>query len=306
MKSAMTNRWGRAMRWPFLTGSIVPVFAGTGMAWLTDRAFSPARFGLAAAGLCCLHVAANTLNDYFDHRTGNDEANRRFSPFNGGSRVIQEGLILPAQMLRLGLAFLAAGFLVGAVFTLWTANAVIPVLGGIGLVSIVGYTAFPVALGYRGLGEILVGLNFGPLSVLGSAYVQTGRVDWTTLWAGIPVGCLIAAVLLVNEIPDVEADASVSKKTWVVRYGEKASVGIAILLYGTAFMTVLAGVAVGGLPLPCLVILPSLVLAVRAAAALLRNLAGRPCSTLASGLTIQLHLSFGLLLTAGLVAGSWC
>lgn len=302
----MTNRWSRAMRWPFLTGSIVPVFAGTGFAWLTDRAFSPTRFAIAAAGLCCLHVAANSLNDYFDHRTGNDEANRKFSRFNGGSRVIQEGLLAPVQVLRLGLAFLTAGFLIGTVFTLWTASPVIPILGGIGLISIVGYTAFPVALGYRGLGEILVGLNFGPLSVLGSAYVQTGRIDWTTLWVGIPVGCLIAAVLLVNEIPDLEADASVSKKTWVVRYGERSSVRLYILLLGSAFLTGLAGVAFGALPRPCLLILLSLIPAVKAVTVLLRTLTGRPYSIQANALTIQLHLMFGLLLSAGLIAGSWC
>jgi len=302
----MTNRWARATRWPFLTGSIVPVFAGTGSAWLSDRVFSPTRFALAAAGLCCLHMAANILNDYFDHRTGNDEANRKFSRFNGGSRVIQDGLLFPVQVLRLGLAFLAAGVLIGAVFTVWTASPVIPVLGGIGLISVVGYTAFPLTLGYRGLGEILVGLNFGPLSVLGSAYVQTGRVDWGTLWAGIPVGCLIAAVLLVNEIPDLEADASVSKKTWVVRYGEKTSVGLTLLLFGSAFATGLAGVASGALPLTCLLILLSLIPAIQAAAVLLRNLKGRPYSFRANALTIQLHLMFGILLSAGLIAGSRC
>jgi 1,4-dihydroxy-2-naphthoate polyprenyltransferase len=306
MKTVMTNRWSRATRWPFLTGSIVPVFAGTGYAWWKDRLFSPSRFLLAAAGLCCLHLAANLLNDYFDHRTGNDEANRNFSPFNGGSRVIQDGVLAPAGVLRLGLAFLAAGFAAGAVFTFWTRSPVIPVLGAVGLISIVGYTAKPLAVGYRGFGELLVGLNFGPLSVLGAAFVQTGRVDWATLWAGIPVGCLIAAVLLVNEIPDMEADASVSKRTWVVRYGANASVRIYVFLLGTAFMTVLAGVLTRGIPLACLLILPSLVPAFRAVSTLTGILKGGPHSIRANAWTIQLHLMFGLLLCAGLVAGSRC
>jgi 1,4-dihydroxy-2-naphthoate octaprenyltransferase len=161
----------------------VPVFAGTGYAWWTDRTFSPARFLLAAAGLCCLHLAANLLNDYFDHLSGNDAANRRFSPFNGGSRVIQDGLLEPVSVLKMGLSFLAAGVVIGGVFTFLTRSPVIPLIGAVGLISIVGYTAKPLAIGYRGFGELLVGLNFGPLSVLGAAFVQTGRVDWTTLWA---------------------------------------------------------------------------------------------------------------------------
>jgi 1,4-dihydroxy-2-naphthoate octaprenyltransferase len=305
MKPFTAPPWSRALRWPFLAASVVPLLAGTGFAWLRIRHFSPLRFIFAGAGLCCLHLGTNILNDYFDHRSGNDEINLKHSPFNGGSRVIQEGLLRPSQILRTGAGFLAAALAIGAALIFLMPGPVIPVLGLIALVSGAGYTAAPFAWGYRGVGEFVVGLNFGPLAVLGSSYVQTGSFDWGTLWIGIPIGCLISAVLLVNEIPDREADASVNKKTWVVRHGDKSSVILFTVLIFIAFFICFLGIVLRALPLPCLAVLLSLIPAKQAVGVLSRFLGSGEYSFRANALTVRLHLFFGFLVSAGLFAGAW-
>lgn len=255
--------------------------------------------------MCCLHLGANMLNDYFDHRTGNDAANRKFSPFNGGSRVIQEGLLRPMQILRTGIGFLIGALASGAALTFLMRSPIVPVLGLIGLTSGVGYTAAPFAWGYRGIGELVVGLNFGPLAVLGSAFVQTGRLDWETLWIGFPIGCLIAAVLLVNEIPDLEADASVAKKTWSVQFGEKPSVILYGVLVLSSFLVCVLGIVLRILPWTCLAILLSLKPAKQAVKTLSDFLKSGNYSYRANALTVQLHLVFGFLISAGLFTGVW-
>jgi 1,4-dihydroxy-2-naphthoate octaprenyltransferase len=305
MKPFANPSWSRALRWPFLSASLVPLLAGTGYAWLRIRHFSPLRFVLAGAGLCCLHLGTNILNDYFDHRSGNDEINLKYSPFNGGSRVIQEGLLRPSQILRTGVGLLAAGIAIGAALVFLMPGPVIPVLGLIALASGAGYTAAPFAWGYRGVGEFVVGLNFGPLTVLGSAYLQTGSIDWGTLWIGIPIGCLISAVLLVNEIPDLEADASVDKKTWVVQHGVKSSVILYNVLILFAFTVCILGIVLRFLPLPCMAVFLSLFPAKQAVGILNRFLGNGEYSFRANALTVRLHLFFGFLVSAGLFAGAW-
>jgi 1,4-dihydroxy-2-naphthoate octaprenyltransferase len=220
------------MRAPFFTASVVPILLGTMIAWARGAPFSLSLFLLTLAGGVLLHAGANVANDYFDHRSGTDDINVDFvNPFTGGSRMIQLGLLTPREVLTGSLVFFAAASGIG-VFLAAIRGPFIIILGLIGIFSGFFYTSPPFRFAHRGLGEILIGLNFGVLMTLGAYYVLAGRVDVEPVLASIPVALLIIAVLYINQFQDYTADRSVGKNNIVVLLGKKnARMGyIAIVL----------------------------------------------------------------------------
>ena len=235
--------WMVIMRLPFLTATIVPILLGAAIAsryvsidWIY--------FALTMLGGFFLHIGTNTSNDYFDHTSGTDEANYNYMvPFSGGSRSIQMGLISAKGMLYLSIATFAIGGLIG-IPLINKAGINILYLGFIGFLSGLFYTAPPFRFASRkGLGELLIGLNFGPLMAAGSFLVQTSG-DTTYLndaiLAGIPIGLLVAAIVYVNQFPDHDGDKATGKNNLVVVFGpEKARVGYVFLVIG-AFISIIA------------------------------------------------------------------
>ena len=235
--------WMVIMRLPFLTATIVPILLGAAIAsryvsidWIY--------FALTMLGGFFLHIGTNTSNDYFDHTSGTDEANYNYMvPFSGGSRSIQMGLISAKGMLYLSIATFAIGGLIG-IPLINKAGINILYLGFIGFLSGFFYTAPPFRFASRkGLGELLIGLNFGPLMVAGSFLVQTSG-DTANLndaiLAGIPIGLLVAAIVYVNQFPDHDGDKATGKNNLVVVFGpEKARVGYVFLVIG-AFISIIA------------------------------------------------------------------
>ena len=235
--------WMVIMRLPFLTATIVPILLGAAIAsryvsidWIY--------FALTMLGGFFLHIGTNTSNDYFDHTSGTDEANYNYMvPFSGGSRSIQMGLISAKGMLYLSIATFALGGLIG-IPLINKAGINILYLGFIGFLSGLFYTAPPFRFASRkGLGELLIGLNFGPLMAAGSFLVQTSG-DTANLndaiLAGIPIGLLVAAIVYVNQFPDHDGDKATGKNNLVVVFGpEKARVGYVFLVIG-AFISIIA------------------------------------------------------------------
>ena len=235
--------WMVIMRLPFLTATIVPILLGAAIAsryvsidWIY--------FVLTMLGGFFLHIGTNTSNDYFDHTSGTDEANYNYMvPFSGGSRSIQMGLISAKGMLYLSIATFAIGGLIG-IPLINKAGINILYLGFIGFLSGFFYTAPPFRFASRkGLGELLIGLNFGPLMTAGSFLVQTSG-DTANLndaiLAGIPIGLLVAAIVYVNQFPDHDGDKATGKNNLVVVFGpEKARVGYVFLVIG-AFISIIA------------------------------------------------------------------
>ena len=235
--------WMVIMRLPFLTATIVPILLGAAIAsryvsidWIY--------FALTMLGGFFLHIGTNTSNDYFDHTSGTDEANYNYMvPFSGGSRSIQMGLISAKGMLYLSIATFAIGGLIG-IPLINKAGINILYLGFIGFLSGLFYTAPPFRFASRkGLGELLIGLNFGPLMAAGSFLVQTSG-DTANLndaiLAGIPIGLLVAAIVYVNQFPDHDGDKATGKNNLVVVFGpEKARVGYVFLVIG-AFISIIA------------------------------------------------------------------
>ena len=293
--------WFIAVRMPFLTASITPVLLGGAIAWATQHEFSWALLLLTALAGALIHLGVNVINDYFDHVSSNDDVNMEFvRPFSGGSRAIQLGLLSPLEMLIGATVLFGASSGLGLYLAAVTGPAVL-LFGFIGLMSGVFYVGKPFNWGAHGIGELLVGLNFGTLMTLGAYYVQTQQVDWTPVVASIPLAALIAAVLYVNEFPDYAADMAVGKRTWVVRLGRPRAANIYACLMAIPYVSTVLAVVSGTLPATALLPLLTLPLAVRAVLIAYRYHSQPLELAPANALTIVTHLSVGLLLTLGYV-----
>jgi 1,4-dihydroxy-2-naphthoate octaprenyltransferase len=298
MKKEITN-WIAELRAPFLLATLVSVFLGTSIAWARAGIFDLQYFLLALSGSIFLHLGANLINDYFDHESGNDEINKEFvRPFSGGSRMIQLGLLTPRKVLSSALTFFGGASLIGIYLT-WTRGFAVLALALIGLVSAAFYTGGPFNWASRGVGETLVGINFGALMTFGAYYVQTRAFSVEPLIVSIPVSLLIAAVLYINEFPDYAADKAVGKNTLVVRLGrEKASFGYMLIVLGS-FAAVSLAVLFGIAPFYTLLALIPLPLALSAIKLALQFHSQPMALAPANGLTIVFHFLASLLLSLG-------
>ena len=213
--------WLEELRAPFCIASAMPVIIGTAIAYKHSGDFNLALAILAVLSAVSIHLGANIANDYFDHISGNDEHNDNKTPFSGGSRMIQNHLLTPKEILTGSLIFLIIGASLGIAILFITKNLFVLVLGLIGILGGFFYTAPPLKLGYRTTGEITIGFLFGILPVFGAYYIQTGTLDFVPLLPALIVSVLIFLVIFANEFPDFEADKAVNKKTLVVSLGIK-------------------------------------------------------------------------------------
>ena len=184
----------------------------------------------------------------------------------------------------------------------WTRSAELLLIGVLGIVISLGYTAPPLKFVYRGLGEIAVALGFGPMMLLGAYVVQTGgAVAWEPFVASIPVALLVALILYVNEIPDRRGDARAGKRTLPVRFSSRAVIGGYNVAVAAAYVALVVGVVIGILPVPTLLMLLTIPLARRVSRGLAPNY-DNPYGLMAiMGVNVQLHLVAGLLLLAAYV-----
>lgn len=225
-----------AARPKFLTASAAPVLVGSALGYAAIGTFSPLLFVLALVAIMALHAGANVANDYFDHTSGNDWVNTNPTPFSGGRRYIQQGILSPGATLLTALVCLTAGSIIGIVIVLLTHSLFVLILGLVGVLGGYFYTASPIRLGYRSVGELIIALLFGLLPVYGAYYLQTGRIDMTPVLPGCLIGILIFLVILINGFPDAAADAAVGKRTFVVSFGVPASIWIYRVTVITSFV----------------------------------------------------------------------
>ncbi|HEV8594658.1 MAG TPA: prenyltransferase [Thermoplasmata archaeon] len=301
--------WFRALRAPFLVASVIPVLLGGALAaffisnWpFFGLFFRPGLFLLTLAGAVSIHLATNMLNDNFDFRSGNDQAVTHQNPFAGGGRVLTQGVLNVNAHLAVAFGFLALGSLLGLYLVSQTGTALL-LIGLVGMFAALFYVAPPIRLAHRGLGELFVGLSFGPLVVMGTYFVQTLRFDWGPLFLSIAFGLLVAAILWINEFPDVDADVSVGKRTLMARLGYERSVGVYFYLVALAYVLVLVAVLAGGVPPTALLPFLTLPTAVKNYRHL-RAHARDPMALIpANAGTVMLTLQFGTLATVGVAVG---
>jgi 1,4-dihydroxy-2-naphthoate octaprenyltransferase len=287
------------VRAPFFTADLVPVLLGTVLAWTRTGLFNGWVFLLTLLGAILLNAGTNMVNDYFDHKWGSDEVNTEFAnPFTGGSRVIQMGLATPREMLWQGMAMFVIASLIGLFLTFVRGWGVLW-LGLFGVFCGIFYTAPPFRLARTGLGELVVGLCFGPLMALGAYYVQVQRMAWEPVIASIPVGLLIALVLWINEFQDAPADAAVGKDHLVVRMGRRRAALAYGILLASVYLSLIGGVLLAGVTPWALLGLLTAPLALNAYR-VARVHYDHPQELIpANALTIRIHLLTGLLISLG-------
>jgi 1,4-dihydroxy-2-naphthoate octaprenyltransferase len=243
------SAWWLAARPKTLLAAVTPVWVGSACAAAAGGfRWAPALAALVGAML--LQVAANFANDVFDYEKGADNAARL-----GPARAVQAGWITPTDMRR-GLALVIGLVLLVGAYLVSVAGPLLLLVGLASIVSAVAYTGGPYPLGYHGLGDVFVLAFFGFVAVAGSAFVQAGHVPAVAWLAAVPIGCLATAILVVNNVRDVETDVAAGKRTLPARFGRRFGIAEYQLLlavsYAVPFVPTLARASYGAGLLPCL------------------------------------------------------
>jgi len=282
--------WLSVIRPATLPAGAVPVVVGTAVA-AGAGLWQPGVAVAALAVALSLQIASNLVNDAADFVNGADDE-RRIGP----ARAAQRGWMTPrALWLGAGVA-LAVAVGLGA----WLATIggwPVVVVGLLAVVCAIAYTAGPAPLGYLGLGDILVFVFFGPVAVVGTAWLQLGRVEAAAVLASLPVGLLSTAILVVNNLRDRHTDAEAGKRTFAVRFGEGATRRLYAAVVATAFLVPVVAVAVTVAPVGWLVSLGALPVAVPCLRALAK--VDGPALNPWLGRTARLLLAHGALLALG-------
>ncbi len=275
------------------------------MAWSSFGTFDPTYLVLSLIGAVCVNAGTNLANDYFDYKSGCDLVDTDFSsPFSGGSGLLPRGVLNPRKVYIASLVFFVFAGLIGVFLTLTRGWAIVA-LGLIGVFSGYFYTT---RLATRGIGEFIVGINCGPLAVIGSYYVQTQSIALEPIVASIPIGILILEILWINEIPDYYADTKAGKKTLVTRIGRKRAADVYGMLMFSTYAVILFGVSLSLMPVLTLLSFLTAPLAIEAVY-VARKYYGDPRKLIpANAGTVLVHLFTGLLLCiayviSGYVAG---
>jgi 1,4-dihydroxy-2-naphthoate octaprenyltransferase len=288
--------WLMAARPRTLPAAVAPVLVGTALA-ATEDTFRPLTFVAAMLGAVFIQIGTNLSNDYSDARRGADTEDRL-----GPVRVTAGGLVPPRQVLvatyvAFGLAVLAGAYLIA------TAGWELLLIGVASILAGVLYTGGPRPYGYEGLGEVFVFLFFGVVAVTGSYFAQVEDLTWEAFVLAVPVGLLASAILVVNNVRDLETDRRAGKRTLAVRLGrERARTVYAVMVYGAFVCAPLPWLLGSGelsawLALP-LIALPLAVPVVRT----VRQRTDGPSLNGALAKTGMLQLGFCGLLSAGILA----
>ncbi len=293
-----------ATRPAFILATVIPIFLGLGYCiyegqpihWLT------AIMTLLAGVL--LHAGINVLNDYYDALNGTDAINQeRVYPFTGGSRFIQNDVLSRKHTFIYGIGLILVVMLIGT-YLIAHSGSTLFWLGVFGILLGWGYSAPPLNLNSRGLGELSVLAGFSLLP-LGTYLVQTGALSGTLLLVSLPVGLLTANLLYINQFPDRKADLQAHKLHWVARLSPQVSRWGYVLIALLAWLTLVALIGSGILPLLAGISLLPAILSLKAARILLQYAAEPQRLTLAIQMTILAMLAHGALLTLALVMASF-
>jgi 1,4-dihydroxy-2-naphthoate polyprenyltransferase len=293
----------RAVRLPFLTGSVMPVAVAAAYAYWEKGVFDLGLLALTVFGVASLHLGGNLINDFYDS-LGSDPINVYATPFSGGSRVIQNQELSAETVLFMAYLFFGLGALCGLAL-IYLGRPYVVVLGLLGLGMAYLYSASPVQLMSLGLGELTIFLAFGPVLSFGAYYVMTGLLKPVGLAVSLPLAFLITAILWINEFPDLEADQTAAKRHLVVRLGLNRARWLYAVLMIAPFLSLfvlLEGFNLPGLIFAALAALPLAVNAVRQAWVTDPT---DPEFVAVQALTIKTHFLTGVAMTVALLYAAW-
>lgn len=288
--------WVEAARLRTLPAAVVPVLVGSATAFARG-VFDWRAFILALIGALAIQVAANFANDVSD-------ANRQADPHDrvGPRRLVASGVVSPASMwMATWLAIAVAG--ASGVGLALLAGPLVLVIGVVSIVAMLGYVGGPFPYGYRGFGEVFVFVFFGLVATAGSHYVHARSVDSATWLLAVPVGLLATAILVVNNLRDIDTDARVGKRTLAVIIGRRATGRLFVGLIAGSHLVVTVGAVSGVCSGWTLLIWLAAPLAYKLVMAVTGN-QDRSQLRPALGLTALLHLLFGFLLALGTILGA--
>jgi 1,4-dihydroxy-2-naphthoate polyprenyltransferase len=293
-RTSAARIWLMAARPRTLPAAIAPVLVGTALA-ATEDTFRVLTFLAALIGALFIQVGTNLSNDYSDARRGADTEDRL-----GPVRVTAGGLVPPRQVLiatyvAFGVAVLAGVYLIA------TAGWELLLVGAASILAGVLYTGGPRPYGYEGLGEAFVFLFFGVVAVAGSYFAQTETLAWEALVLAVPVGLLASAILVVNNVRDLETDRRAGKRTLAVRLGRERARTLYVVMVAGAFLSAPLPWVLGALS-PWLLLSWLAVPLALPAVRVVRTRTDGPSLNGALAGTGRLQLAFCVLLSAGLLA----
>ena len=308
------SSWWIATRPHTLWAAVVPVLVGGGLAWgaegpcppdawcghdvrtLVEGAFRWDAFLAALIGALAIQIAANFVNDIFDARKGADTEERI-----GPTRVVASGL-LSEHTVWIGTAVLVAIALAAGAYLIYIAGWVIAAIGLISLVAMLGYVGGPKPYGYFGLGEVFVFLFFGLVATVGSRYVHDMSAPLDAWLLAIPVGFLVTAILVANNVRDIDTDRAAGKNTLAVYLGRRRTRALFAGLVWGAFLAILAFALTEWTPRWTLLAMIAIPLAIPIVRTIYRETQGPPLIRALKGIA-RLQLLVGVLLAIGAALG---
>ena len=289
--------WLLAVRPPTLPAAVAPVLAGTGIA-AVDGDFEVGRFFLALIGAVFIQIVVNFANDLSDFRRGADTPDRLGPP-----RAVAQGWLSQREM-TVGITLATAAALIVGIVLIMIVGWPILIIGGASLIAAVTYTGGPLPYGYRGLGDPICFLFFGFVAVMGAGYVQIEALTWELAAASVPVGCLVTAILVVNNLRDIDTDRVSDKRTLAVMIGERNTrLEYALLTIG-AFVAIAVFASVQLLPYYCYLAWIGLPPAMWLAREIIRGRTGSALNPMLKR-TAQLHLLVGAMIGVGGVVSTF-
>jgi 1,4-dihydroxy-2-naphthoate octaprenyltransferase len=291
--------WLLLPRFHFIPLTVILVSLGTAIA-AYEGFFDLDYFALAMIGSILVHITVNVINDYYDYVNGIDLHTPK-TPFSGGSGVLTRDLLKPRQAFWVATVSLLMAMVIGIYFVFERGWLLFPLL------LIGGFSAYfyNVCLSKWLVGELFAGLNFGPVMVLGSYYVQTGRYSWEALFASLAPGVLTANLLFLNEFPDREADERGGRRHLVIALGREGARFLYVGLIIVAYLLIVIGVVTGIMPWVTLIGLGTVVFAWKAAKGALKDYNDVNRLVPALGANVMTILGTQALLAVGYVIAGW-
>ena len=261
----MISVWLRVIRVRFLLASIIAVSAGLAITWWNTSSITIFDAILTMCGVLALHASVDLLNDYWDFKRGIDTTTHR-TKMSGGSGVLPEGLLKPAQVYAAGIAFLIIGTVIGIYFVA-TYGIVIGIILAFAVISIYFYSTKIVDWG---LAEVFVAIK-GSMIVIGTYFVQTSHITASVVLAGIVIGVLSSLVLFITSFPDHDADKAKGRKTLVISLGMQKACSILWIFPAITYGITIIAVIFEIFPVFCLIILSTAPLIIRSGLKLKQN-----------------------------------
>ena len=261
----MISVWLRVIRVRFLLASIIAVSVGLAITWWNTGSITIFDAILTMCGVLALHASVDLLNDYWDFKRGIDTITHR-TKMSGGSGVLPEGLLKPAQVYAAGIAFLIIGTAIGIYFVA-TDGIVIGIILAFAVISIYFYSTKIVNWG---LAEVFVAIK-GSMIVIGTYFVQTSQIIESTVLAGIVIGVLSSLVLFITSFPDHDVDKAKGRKTLVISLGMQKACSILWIFPAITYGITIIAVVFEIFPVFCLIILSTVPLIIRSGLKLKQN-----------------------------------